>query len=119
MKTLGKRLSITSHRKGPEEATAEIIRHQTTHGKKLIHELGPRGITNQLLWAMKERGGLYQVKWGKKDWITNVKDISESGQGEQKGKQINSAMRGTSPERDHQKCSRTRADRNPVTSGAP
>ena len=69
-------VTLASWQQGTDLA-AEIIRNQVTLGKGYIHELGEEGMTKQLAWAVEPEEEVYLVRWGREEWVTNIKEVTE------------------------------------------
>ena len=46
-------------------------------GRAFIHELGDQGLSQQMQLAMDGGGDIYQVRWGKREWVTHIKEVSD------------------------------------------
>ena len=94
MEQRGRLVAITGSRgragevcRRKETVSAEIIRNQVDGSKGYLHEVGNAEVSDHVLWNAKRGGEVYQVKWGKTSWITNMQELSEAAGEARRGKE--------------------------------
>ena len=78
--------------KRKETVSADIIRNQVDGSIGYLHEVGNAEVSDHVLWNAKKGGEVYQVKWGKTTWITNMQEVSEAAREARRGKQTWAAI---------------------------
>ena len=70
-----------------EAVSAEIIRNQVDGHKGYLHEVGNSETSEHINWITEKGGALYQVKWGRTSWITNMAEVSEAAKDARRGEE--------------------------------
>ena len=60
--------------------------------KGYLHEVGNSEVSEHIEWNAKRGGEVYQVRWGRTSWITNMAEVSEAAREARRSKETSESI---------------------------